>query len=146
MAYADGFKTNCYLVSKPLPQLVLGDQVRLKQVLINLVKNAFKFTKRGKIRIIAAYDELNEMLTVHVVDTGKGIKDEEMDHLFQMFGKLLRTSDMNSEGIGMGLMICQNLVRMNKGQISTKSEGENKGSIFTFTFNLKRVMKNRDIL
>ena len=48
-----------------------------------------------------------------------------MDHLFKMFGKLLRTADVNSEGIGMGLMICQNLVSMNKGTITATSQGEN---------------------
>jgi K+-sensing histidine kinase KdpD len=47
---------------------------------------------------------------VHVVDTGKGILAEDIDRLFKQFGKLLRTSEMNQEGIGLGLMICQNLV------------------------------------
>ena len=57
-----------------------------------------------------AYDQVEQMLKVHVVDTGKGILPEEIDRLFKLFGKLLRTSKMNHEGIGMGLMICQNLV------------------------------------
>mgnify|MGYP000861515896 CR=1 FL=1 len=96
-----------------LPSAALGDQVRLKQILINLIKNAFKFTRFGKIRVIAAYDEANELFHCHIVDTGKGIKDDEMDQLFTQFGKLLRTASMNNEGIGMGLMICQNLVKMN---------------------------------
>ena len=89
--------------------------MRLKQVMINLIKNAFKFTQRGHIKIVAAYDEVEQMLHCHVIDSGKGIKEDEMGQLFQKFGKLLRTADMNSEGIGMGLMICQNLVQMNKG-------------------------------
>ena len=55
------------------------------------------------------------MLHCHVIDSGKGIREDEMGQLFQKFGKLLRTADTNSEGIGMGLMICQNLVQMNKG-------------------------------
>ena len=62
----------------PLPETLFGDDVRLKQILINLVKNSFKFTKLGCIRVIAAYDEANEMLKVHVVDTGKGIRTEDM--------------------------------------------------------------------
>ena len=78
----------------------------MKQILINLIKNAFKFTRRGEIRVILAIDEPAKMLKVSVVDTGKGIKADEMDKLFSKFGKLLRTANMNSEGIGMGLMIC----------------------------------------
>ena len=53
-----------------------------------------------------AFDEAEEMLKVHVVDTGKGIVTEDVDRLFKMFGKLHRTADMNHEGIGLGLMIC----------------------------------------
>ena len=98
--------------------------MRLKQILINLVKNALKFTQNGFIRIKANYDKESEFLTVHVMDTGKGIKAEEIDQLFSLFGKLKRTADMNSEGIGMGLMICQNLVEMNHGKITVKSDGE----------------------
>ena len=71
-----------------------------------MIKNAFKFTRRGEIRVILAIDEPAKMLKVSVVDTGKGIKADEMDKLFSKFGKLLRTANMNSEGIGMGLMIC----------------------------------------
>ena len=72
-----------------------------------MVKNAFKFTKnRGSIRIVTAYDEASEMLKVRVIDTGKGIKEDEMTDLFTKFGKILRTAVMNSEGLGMGLMIC----------------------------------------
>ena len=69
---------------------------------------------------------------MHVVDTGKGIKESEMERLFSMFGKLLRTADMNSEGIGMGLMICKNLVELNGGEISVHSDGEDRGATFTF--------------
>jgi K+-sensing histidine kinase KdpD len=70
------------------------------------------------------------MLLVKVADNGKGIKHEDMAKLFSMFGKLRRTAAINSEGIGMGLMICQNLVKMNNGTISAESEGENMGSVF----------------
>ena len=117
-----------------VPETLIGDQTRLKQVLINLVKNAFKFTRKGEIRIRAAFDQRESMLKFDVCDTGKGIKQEEMDQLFKQFGKLLRTAEMNSEGIGMGLMICRNLVRLNHGQITVQSDGEDRGSTFTFTF------------
>ena len=57
--------------------------------------------------------------------------------LFKQFGKLLRTADMNHEGIGMGLMICQNLVMMNDGEISVHSDGVDKGSAFYFTMKMQ---------
>ena len=98
------------------------------------MKNAYKFTRKGEIRIIAAYDYENSKLKVHVVDTGKGITQGEMGQLFTKFGKLLRTADMNHEGIGMGLMICQNLVKQNQGEISVHSDGPEMGSAFSFTF------------
>ncbi len=61
------------------------------------------------------------MPQVGAVDAGKGTTIEELNKLFSMFGTLRRTAEMNSEGIGMGLMICQNLVKMNNGTISAHS-------------------------
>ena len=98
-----------------LPVTFMGDQIRLKQILINLVKNSLKFCRNGIIRILVGYNSAEEHLMVQIVDTGKGIKAEDMHKLFKMFGKLHRTADQNSEGIGMGLMICQNLVRLSGG-------------------------------
>ena len=76
------------------------------------------------------------MLLVQVVDSGKGIAKKEMPKLFKMFGKLKRTADMNNEGIGLGLLICENLVKMNGGTISVYSEGINKGSSFSFSMKM----------
>ena len=89
----------------------------MKQILINLVKNALKFTQNGLIKILASYDEEEQMLKIHVVDNGVGIRSEDMNKLFSMFGKLRRTAEINDEGIGMGLMICQKLVTLNRGTI-----------------------------
>ena len=77
------------------------------------------------------------MLRVHIHDTGQGILPDEMPKLFNMFGKLKRTAEVNSEGIGMGLMICQNLVKMNGGTIEVHSDGENRGSVFSFSMKMK---------
>lgn len=98
--------------------------MRLKQILINLVKNALKFTPVGIIKIIASYDEDQAKFNVHIVDNGKGIINEDLNMLFKMFGKLRRSAKMNHDGIGMGLMICQQLVQMNEGTIKVHSEGE----------------------
>ncbi len=93
-----------------------------------------------------AFDASNDMLKVGVADDGKGIKVDEMNKLFSVFGKLRRTAEMNSEGIGMGLMICKNLVKMNHGTISASSEGENKGSIFYFTMRMKEKKEDQIII
>lgn len=122
-----------------MPVFLEGDQIRLKQILINLVKNALKFTKQGWIKIIAAYDFEAEMLHIHICDSGKGIKQEDINKLFTMFGKLQRTAEINSEGIGMGLMICQKLVSLNGGTIKVHSDGIDQGSVFTFSMKMKLV-------
>ena len=115
-----------------LPFELLGDQVRLQQVLINLTKNALKFTHKGLITIRTAYDYEQEMLQVSVIDTGKGIKLEEMAKLFTLFGKVDRTEDSNPDGLGMGLTICQKIIENSGGQIEMHSNGANKGSTFQF--------------
>ena len=102
------------------------------------MKNAIKFTIGGLVRITVTFDDTVDLLKVQVLDTGKRIIEEGTSKLFQMFGKLKRTAKMNSEGIGMGLMICQKLVDKNGGTISVHSEGENKGSVFSFTMKMKR--------
>ena len=87
-----------------LPRLI-GDKRRLLQVLINLLKNAVKFTSSGKIKVTARYENQSQLLTVAVHDTGMGIAQEEIPNLFKKFGKLQRTACINSHGIGLGLMI-----------------------------------------
>lgn len=79
------------------------------------------------------YDAVKQLLRVYVVDKGKGIKPDEMDKLFTLFGKIERTSEENVDGIGMGLTICQKIVERNGGFIDVFSEGENQGSTFMFT-------------
>ena len=87
--------------------------------------------------IKAAYDQQNEMLTVHVVDGGRGIKQEDMRKLFKLFGKLGGSDDeMNPDGIGMGLNICRKIVTNNGGSIDVFSGGLNKGSTFMFTMKM----------
>ena len=89
---------------KSLPKLI-GDQRRLTQVLLNIIKNATKFTLRGSIDVKANYDAQSSVLIVHVKDTGAGIAPEDIPKLFSRFGKLHRTAEMNHEGIGLGLTI-----------------------------------------
>ena len=114
----------------------------MKQVLINLIKNALKFTRLGTVKVFSAYDRVKQELQIHVVDNGRGITQPEMANLFRMFGKLKRTARQNSEGIGMGLMICKNIIEANRGTLAVKSKGENRGSSFMFTMQMFTEIKN----
>lgn len=90
---------------------MIGDEKRLRQVLINLIKNAIKFTERsGTVTVVPFYDPYTAKLTVDVRDTGVGIAPEDFPKLFTRFGKLHRTAVMNSEGIGLGLTIVKHIV------------------------------------
>jgi signal transduction histidine kinase len=91
-------------------------------VILNLIKNALKFTRSGRIDLRAYFDYDASHLCVAVRDTGIGIKQEDLGKLFSMFGKLQRTASMNSEGIGLGLQICKQLVEQNGGQIKVTME------------------------
>ena len=128
--------------SATLPEELLGDQIRLKQVLINLVKNALKFTAGGEISIYASYDAQNELLKFSIVDTGLGIGKEEQKNLFSLFGQVERTAEVNPEGFGIGLIICKKLVENTGGTINFTSAGENLGATFNFTMQMKQVQSN----
>ena len=74
--------------STPLPDSLIGDQIHLKQVLVNLIKNALKFSQRQEIKIQAKYEAREQLLHVAVIDKGRGIKADEMANLFTFFGKI----------------------------------------------------------
>jgi signal transduction histidine kinase len=115
----------------------LGDERRFKQVLINLIKNAYKFTSaQGKIDIKTSYDNKIGELTVHVQDTGVGIAPNDIQKLFSRFGKLHRTAKLNNEGIGLGLTIVKQIVEASEGTVGVYSEGKDKGSLFYFTMKM----------
>ena len=109
------------------------------QVLINLVKNALKFTAHGHIEIRVKDKEHAGMIKVSVRDTGQGIKQSEISNLFRRYGKLKRSAEENTDGIGLGLYICKELVAQSGGEISVKSDGLGKGACFTFTMPMVRL-------
>ena len=88
-----------------------------------MVNNAKKFTDKGKIEIIASYNSHEQSLVVHVNDTGEGIAREDLPRLFTQFGKLHRTAQMNSEGIGLGLTIVHGIIKRSGGRIVVNSPG-----------------------
>ena len=106
------------------------------QVLLNLVKNALKFTTQGSISVALAYDHNKCLLVGHVRDTGVGIEKEDQCKLFSRFGKLLRSAEMNHEGIGLGLTIVKQIVEQCDGSIDVVSRGTGKGCTFRFSMKM----------
>ena len=85
--------------------LLVGDERRFKQVLVNLIKNALKFTFKGRIDLRVNYDPVKNLLIGQVRDTGAGINKDDLPKLFSKFGKIHRAAESNHDGIGLGLAI-----------------------------------------
>ena len=110
---------------------ILSDRVRVKQIYINLISNAFKFTDSGFIEI-GYYLSNEDEVILYVKDTGIGIKKEYHQEIFNRFLKLNENSSRIYRGTGLGLAITEKLVELLGGKIWLESE-PNKGSIFYFT-------------
>ncbi|MBL4676213.1 MAG: response regulator [Mucilaginibacter sp.] len=128
-----------YDMDEALPTNVIGDQLRLKQVLINLVSNALKFTERGEIGIRvfkkASDSKNNVTLCFEIWDTGIGIPKDKAHKLFTAFSQVDTSTTRKYGGTGLGLAICKRLVNLMNGDVSVTSE-LNKGSRFVFTVEL----------
>jgi signal transduction histidine kinase len=118
----------------PTSLVVKSDERRTKQVIVNLVSNAIKFTDKGKIEIMLA--KKDRRAEVSVSDTGIGIKKEDLDKLFKAFSKIHIKGRPNQEGTGLGLYLSKKIIGLLGGEISVKTEF-GKGSKFTFTLPLK---------
>lgn len=121
-------------VKEDLPDTLYGDQVRIRQILMNLMSNAVKYTQKGKIQLQITGDvnrEENKVaLQISVADTGIGIRKEDIETLFEHFRRLDLEMNRNIEGTGLGLAITQKLVTMMGGTIDVESVyGE--GTVFT---------------
>jgi signal transduction histidine kinase/DNA-binding response OmpR family regulator len=113
-----------------LPALLLGDEKRVRQILLNLLVNAIKFTALGSVTLRASYSPDTESLCCEVVDTGIGIPEARLEEIFQPFTQL--ASDLQGrEGVGLGLTICRRLAAMMDGTVSASSQPE-VGSCFRF--------------
>ncbi|WP_417621355.1 response regulator [Paenibacillus sp. GCM10023252] len=129
-----------YSVDSRLPELVEGDVTKLRQVLINLIGNAIKFTEEGSIVVsaeLAEEDGESILVKVSVKDTGIGIPPEKVSELFQPFSQLDSSMTRKYGGTGLGLAICKNLVELMGGTIGVDSEAA-EGAVFIFTVRLRR--------
>lgn len=117
-----------------LPKLLYGDNVRVKQILINTLNNAVKFTQHGNVHLKIEWEKLDDeniLLRTKVSDTGIGIKKEDMGKLFHSFEQLDSKRNRAIEGTGLGLAITKQLLSLMDGTIEVESE-YGKGSVFTF--------------
>lgn len=127
-------------ISPDVPDAIYGDPVRLKQILMNLLNNAVKFTEGGEVVLTAStnYPDAsrtpgtNTLLTFSVRDTGIGIPEDRMDRLFKSFSQVDASTTRRYGGTGLGLVITKRLVELMGGAISVEST-PGKGTTFTFT-------------
>jgi signal transduction histidine kinase len=115
----------------------MTDKGKLRQIFMNLIGNAFKFTNEGKIEAGCKFDE-QERLIFYVVDTGIGIPKDKQNIIFERFTQLNQFTKTNIEGNGLGLSIVKGLVDLLGGEIFLESE-PGKGSTFTFTISYTAV-------
>ena len=121
-------------VGKDVPARLFGDEIRISQILINLLTNAIKYTEQGKISFLVereADEKGQAAIKFTVKDTGIGIKQEDMDLLFEEFGRLDLQKNRNTEGTGLGISIVQGLLTQMKSRLTVESE-YGKGSSFSF--------------
>lgn len=126
-------------VDKCVPAQLTGDMVRIKQILVNIIGNAAKFTEEGYVRLSIQAEEEKEgiRLTMKVEDTGVGIKKQDMAKLFVSFNQVDTHYSHGMEGTGLGLAISRALCQMMDGDISVESE-YGKGSVFSISIFQKR--------
>ncbi len=125
----------------PLPEKLIGDMFRIKQVLNNLLSNALKFTNRGTITLSARGRSLPHGIhevEINVEDTGIGISRQDKKKLFTAFSQVDDALNRNYQGTGLGLVICRELVRLMRGTLHLKST-PGQGSKFTVTLRMNQL-------
>ena len=128
-------------VAPDTPENLHGDEMRLRQLIINVLNNAVKYTEAGRVTLSVSYiqsDQNNLKLIISIADTGVGIRKQDMDRLFNKFQRLDQNKNRTVEGSGLGLAIVHNLLELMNGSIDVQSVyGE--GSTFTITLPQKIV-------
>lgn len=124
-----------------MPKLLFGDEIRIKQVITNILTNACKYTEKGRIIFSAGYEKIPDdaehiLLNVSVRDTGIGIKKEDMEKLFSEFDRIEEKRNRSIEGTGLGMNITQSLLEMMGSTLQVQSE-YGKGSEFSFSLKQK---------
>ncbi len=121
-------------VDEHIPAELIGDEVRIKQCVTNILTNAVKYTETGKITMAVTYSVINDIeisLGFQVVDTGIGIKEEDLEKLFSPFERIEEIRNRTIEGTGLGMSIVKKLLALMNTKLIVKSE-YGKGSDFSF--------------
>ena len=141
-----------YDIDINMPDYIYGDAIRVRQLIINIVNNAIKFTDEGFVRLSVKVGKIegNDIeLFISVADSGQGIKEEDMPKLFSSFEQVNTKKNHSKEGTGLGLAISKQLINMMGGEIGVDSEC-GKGTTFSFNIHQgitdKTVMPNYDDL
>lgn len=120
-------------INENLPSWLYGDEVRIRQIINNFLSNAVKYTKQGKVTFCLDYEQKSSeqiLIIISVVDTGIGIKEEDLGKLFTSFTRIEEKRNRNIEGTGLGLYLTKNLVDLMGGEVLVEST-YGKGSCFT---------------
>ena len=121
-------------VDKEIPRILDGDEYHIRQVMLNILNNAIKYTERGGVTVTVGYetiDNYNIMLKFSVSDTGIGIKSEDLEYIFQPFEHIEASRRFSADGSGLGLPIVQKLLQLMGSDLKVESVFH-KGSTFSF--------------
>jgi len=123
-------------IDEKIPSELVGDEIRIKQILNNLLSNAFKYTAAGEVELSLKADSSADSggksvnLVLCVRDTGQGMTDDQLEKLFDEYARFNLETNRTTVGTGLGMGITRNLISMMNGEIKAESE-KNKGSVFT---------------
>ena len=129
-----------FICNEDVPDVLLGDSTRLTQIIINLAGNAIKFTQKGKVQVHAKVlknENENTLLEFSVTDTGIGIPKDKLEQIFERFRQAESNTTRKYGGTGLGLSIAKQLVELQGGKLSVKSELK-AGSVFSFCIPYKK--------
>ena len=136
-------------IDEQIPDIVIGDQYRLNQIITNLVGNAIKFTKRGSISLnlkLIAKNTENVKIKFSVNDTGIGIAEDKLESIFNSFYQVDEPELAKINGSGLGLTITKELINLQKGKLEATSKlGEGSTFEFTLDFKISQLKKMKDI-
>lgn len=124
------------IMQQPAPCMVMADENRLKQVVLNLLTNALKFAERGTVEVAVAADGMHAELSVR--DSGIGISPEALERIFERFEQAHQERANRAPGLGLGLWMVKNLVLMHNGTVTAHSDGLGKGATFRVRLPLLR--------
>ena len=131
-------------VSEKVPSVLLGDEIRIRQVMLNLINNAIKYTHKGSVTMDVSFDDSDNLLVLSVSDTGIGIKNEDLGKLFGSFQRLEEEKNRNIEGTGLGLNISSKYGEGTTFTASMKQQVVDATPVGDFAQNLLKLQEQKE--